>query len=555
MSAWQVAQRLLADFSTRRASRPPQSLCHADDRAAHLPSAITARPFIGVLAVLLGAVISTLDSRITTFGLADVRGAVHAGFDEGAWITTAFTVGQMMIGPISAWLGGVFGPRRVLTVSVVTFAISNWLLPFSPDLRYILAFQVISGLASGTFIPLAIGFVVQNLPAQLVVYGIAAYSLNLELSLNIAASIEGWFDEYWSWQWIFWDTALLAPLMLVCVRFGMPRQPINRTLLKTADWAGMLYASVGFSLLYAGLDQGNRLDWLNSGLINALLLGGVLLLVVFVVHELTYSRPWINLRFAASGNMPLLLLFISFFRFIILSTSYLIPQFLTNVPNYRAIDIGGVLKWVALPQFLSAPVVATILRVVDARLTMALGFALVGCACFMAGQLTQDWVGNDFLASQLLQGVGQSFGLTSLVWFALKHLEPSEIFTFGAVLQTGRLFGAQLGSAFIQTFVRTREQTYSNLIGLHVNAGSLLTDQRLADYAKVIAGRSVGQPEAAARATALLAQSVQKQAYVLAYIDGFMVLGLSVIGALLLMLLLRDPPAHLSQSAARSDAA
>jgi DHA2 family multidrug resistance protein len=547
----QFAQRLFWNRSPTRASAAPQTLCHPDDRAAHAPPAISARPFIGVLAVLIGAIISTLDSRITSFGLADVRGAVHAGFDEGAWITTAFTVGQMMIGPISAWLGGVFGPRRVLTISVVVFGISNSLLPLSPNLGYVFAFQAISGLASGTFIPLAIGFVVQNLPAQMVIYGVAAYSLNLELSLNIAASIEGWFDDYWSWKWIFWDTALLTPVMLICIVVGMPRQPINRALLKTADWAGMLYASVGFSVLYAGLDQGNRLDWVNSGLINALLLGGTLLLVVFVIHELTYKRPWINLRFAARGNMPLLLLFISFFRFVILSTSYIIPQYLVTVQNYRAIEIGGALKWVALPQFLSAPAVATILRFVDARLMMALGFTLVGCACFMAGQLTHDWVSEDFLPSQLLQAVGQSFGLTSLVWFSLKHLEPSEIFTFGAVLQTGRLFGAQLGSAFVQTFVRVREQTYSNLIGLHVNAGSFLTDQRLEYYAKIVGDRSIGDPEASARATALLARAVQNQAYVLAYIDGFMVLGFAVIGALLLMLLLRDPPAHLEQPAER----
>src|ERR1700723_3523187 len=247
-----------------------ESLVFAPPKVAEYNSAIH-----HALVDLLGAVISTLDSRITTFGLADVRGAVHAGFDEGAWITTAFTVGQMMVGPPSAWLGGVFGPRRVLTVSVVVFGIANALLPLSPSLGYVFVFQAISGLASGTFIPLAIGFVVQNLPTRLVIYGVAAYSLNLELSLNIAASFEGWFDDYWSWQWIFWDTALLSPLMLVCVVFGMPRQPVNRALLKSADWTGILYASVGFSLLYAGLDQGNRLDWLNSGLINALLLGGI----------------------------------------------------------------------------------------------------------------------------------------------------------------------------------------------------------------------------------------------------------------------------------------
>src|SRR5580658_11386839 len=224
----QFAWRLVGDRSSTRAGLPPQALGHPDDRAAHAPPTVSARPFIGVLAVLIGAVISTLNSRITNFGLADVRGAVHAGFDEGAWITTAFTIGQMMIGPISAWLGAAFGPRRVLSISVVIFAISNFLLPFSPSLGYVFVFQAISGLASGTFIPLAIGFVVQNLPARLVVYGVAAYSLNLELSLNIAASIEGWFDDHWSWKWIFWDTALLSPLMLVCVLFGMPRQPVNR---------------------------------------------------------------------------------------------------------------------------------------------------------------------------------------------------------------------------------------------------------------------------------------------------------------------------------------
>jgi DHA2 family multidrug resistance protein len=519
------------------------SLCHPADRAAQSSPLITTRPVIGVLAVLLGSIISTLDSRITNFGLADLRGAVHAGFDEGAWITTAFTVGQMLVGPVSAWLGMVFGPRRVLMISGAVFGLSNLLLPFSPGLGSVLAFQTVSGLASGTFIPLTIGFVVQNLPARLVVYGVAAYAMNLELSLNIAASIEGWFSDRGQWPWIFWDTALMAPLMLLCVHFGMPRQPVNRELLKTADWGGIIYASLGFSLLYAGLDQGNRLDWLNSGLINGLLLGGGILLVAFVVRELRCDRPWINLRFAASGNIPLLFLLITFFRFVILSTTYIIPQFLTTIQGYRAIDVGSVLLWIALPQLVLAPIVATILRFVEARFLLAFGFALVGAACFMAGQLTQDWAGGDFLPSQIVQAVGQSVCLTSLVWFFLKHLRPSEAITFGAVLQTGRLFGAELGTAFVQTFLRVREQVYSNLIGLHVIPGSSLTDQRLADYARAVAGHAAGQGETNARATALLAHSVQNQAYVLAFIDSFMVVGFAVIGMLLLMLTLRNPPA------------
>lgn len=539
-------------FARPLVARLPHTLCHPADMAAQTKPTISIRPYIGTLAVLLGSIIATLDSRITTFGLADVRGAVHAGFDEGAWITTALTVGQMMIGPASAWFGAVFGVRRVLMISATVFCVSNLLLPFASDLRSVLVFQFISGLSSGTFIPLTIGFVVLNLPPRMVVYGVAAYALNLELSLNIAASIEGWFDDHWSWHWIFWDTALPAPIMIACIHFGMPRQPINRELLKHADWCGILYSSLGFSVLYAALDQGNRLDWLNSGLINGLLLGGGLLLVAFVVQELTYHRPWINLRYVASGNIPLLFLLITVFRFAILSTSYVIPQFLVTVNNYRAIEVGSVLIWIAVPQFIIAPVTATILRFVEPRFMLALGFALVGCGCFMAGQLTQEWIGVDFLPSQLVQAMGQSIGLTSLVWFFLKHLEPTQIFTFGAVLQTGRLFGAQLGTAFIETFVRVREQIYSNLVGLHVSTGSFATTQRLQDYAQAVNSRSVGAPEAAGRATALLAQAVRIQSSVLAYIDGFMVIGFATMVVLLLMLVLRNPPGGIDAMAQSS---
>src|ERR1700722_20275962 len=102
---------------TERRSRPPV--------VAQTSPTLTTHPLIGVLAVLLGSIISTLDSRITSFGLADVRGAVHAGFADGAWITTAFTFEQMLVGQLSIWLGAVFGPRRVLLISGTVFAISN----------------------------------------------------------------------------------------------------------------------------------------------------------------------------------------------------------------------------------------------------------------------------------------------------------------------------------------------------------------------------------------------------------------------------------------------
>ncbi len=366
--------------------------------------------------------------------------------------------------------------------------------------------------------------------------------MNLELSLNVAASIEGWFDTNWSWAWIFWDTAILAIPMLICIFIGVPDQPTNKALLEKADWSGMLYGSLGLSLIYAALDQGNRLDWLGSGLVVALLAGGGFLLIIFVVREATHEHPWLDLKYATSGNIPLIALYISFFRMVILSSAYIVPQFLITVQNYRALEVGSALVWIALPQLVLGPLVATILRFVEPRIPMALGFTLVGIACYLSSHLTAAWTSPDFIVPAVIQAVGQTMALTSLIWFALYHLTPIQIVTLSAILQTGRLFGSEIGSAFIQTFIRMREQTYSNLIGIHVFSGAGQVSERLQDYVNAVAAHSVSATAAQGRALVLLATAVRKQAYVLAYIDGFLFLSFAVIVALILMLLLRPPP-------------
>lgn len=92
------------------------------------------RPYIGIVGVLLGSIMGTLGSRITSFGLADLRGGLHAGFDEGAWITTSFGVGQMLVGVASPYLGAVFGARRVLLTGILLFFIASLLAPMATSL-------------------------------------------------------------------------------------------------------------------------------------------------------------------------------------------------------------------------------------------------------------------------------------------------------------------------------------------------------------------------------------------------------------------------------------
>ncbi len=507
------------------------------------PAPYSFRPLIGIAAVLLGAVISTLFTRVTSFGLADLRGAVHAGYDDGAWITTATTVGQMCVGPLAAWLALVFGTRRVLLVASVIFAFVSALTPFAPNLTILLGAEFVLGVASGTYIPLTIAFVLQNLPPKLWPYGIAAYGLNLELSLNIPASLEGWYIDHLSWHWIFWQGTVLAVPLIACNFFGIPRTPVKWEALRGADFAGMLYLSAGFSLLYAAIDQGNRLDWLNSGLVNGLLAGGGLLVVAFVLRELTAVRPWVNLGFLLQRNIALMVTILVLYRFVILSTIYVIPQYLTSVQNFRSLQVGDVLLWIALPQFLIAPVIATVLRFVDPRYVLAVGLFAIGVACLLATGLTPDWASDDFLPSQILQAFGQSAALISLVLFMVRHLKPADALTFGVLLQTARLFGGEIGTGFMGTFVRIREQAASYLVGLHVQSGTGAAATRLAELTQAMLARAPATDVAQGRAATLLGAAVRTQANVLSYIDGFTVVALAAVLMLAMTAMLRPAPA------------
>jgi MFS transporter, DHA2 family, multidrug resistance protein len=500
----------------------------------------TSIPWLGLIAVLMGTFISTLNGRLSNFGLADIRGAIGAGYDEGAWITTAQTAAQMLITIPAVWMGAAFGPRRVLMGASISFAVTSLLIPFVTSLPVLLTMQFLGGLASGCFIPLTLSFVLLNTPPRYWALGVAVYTLNLELSLNISASLEGWYVEHHSWRWIFWQNVPLALIMSICLRRGMAVKPITQQ--PPSDIFGLLAGGSGLALIYAALDQGNRLDWLNSGLVWGLLCAGGLLLVGFVIHEARAAHPIVNLKVLFSAPLPSQFLLVAFLRLTITAASFFIPLFLGTVRGFRALEVGETLVWIAVPQLIVCPLAALILRWTDARLVAAIGFVFISVACLMvAYNLTPLWGSYQFLPSSLLQAVGQSFALSGVVFFGILQLRVQDALTFGAVLQTARLMGGEIGSAFEATFARVREQTASNLIGQHVQVGDPQVLERVRAYGA--ATTHVIDPDSAyARGELVLGNVVRAAATTQAVIDGFAVVGLLTAIALLLVVLRRAAP-------------
>jgi MFS transporter, DHA2 family, multidrug resistance protein len=499
-------------------------------------------PVVGVAAVMVGAFISTLNVRLTSVGLADIRGALGLGFDEGSWVSTVFLAAQMVVTPAAAWMSTVLSTRRVLLWTGAIFTASSLLPPFVHDYDTLIALQFIRGLAVGAFIPAALGFVLRSLAPQWWIWGIAAYAFRFVFSQNSGTAVEGWYSETGHWEWIFWQNAALTPVMMLLAALAMPRRPVDQDLLRRTDWPGIVYAGAGFGLIYAGLDQGNRLDWFNSGVVTGLLLAGGLLVVAFLLHEARTEYPLIHLRVFIQPNIAVPALLISIYGFGGTATSFVLPEYMTRIQGLRALQIGDTLNWIVLPQFVLVPLVTLLLKRIDARMLLAFGFSMIALGSWIDTGLTHDWASGDFMVSQLIEAVGLAFAITALITFAVANITPPQAAAIATLIQIARLLGNEIGSAVIQTFVRVREQVYSNLIGLHVVAGLTTTEQATAQLATPFGSRATGIGDPAAQGAGVLANLVRREAYVLAYIDAFWLIAwVSVLG-ILLILLLRPPP-------------
>jgi MFS transporter, DHA2 family, multidrug resistance protein len=495
---------------------------------AKLLTFLDQNPYVGTFGVFLGAGIATLNGRMISVGLPDLRGAMGFGFDEASWIPTSYNMALMFIGPFSVFLGAMLGARRVLLFSGTIFILCSILLPFSPSLRVMLCLQVISGLSSGTFYPLTLAYALNALPVRYVIYAIGVYAMDIIGATSVGTPLVAWYTEHLSWHWFFWQSAGLTILMMFCVYLAIPHPPKRPGPKPVLSWRGFLYGSLGLSLIYGAMDQGERLDWLNSGVIVGLLVTAAFLLAVVIIRRWRSPNPMVNPIFLINRNTMILAASLFSFRFVVLAIALVLPGVLGVMQQYRPLQTGSVLLWLVAPLIIMGYVAARLMRRFDNRLVLATGFVILAAACLLNAQLTSAWAGENFFVSQIVLGLGFGMAFTALVGsiiqnaFATNALaNPINILTYSSFIHCVRLLGGELGTAVMNRLISVREQFHSNIIGLHIDSGGWLTSERLAGIAHGLFPNSSGSEEAQARAALLLGGQVKVQAYALAYSDAY----------------------------------
>src|SRR5215468_5614821 len=521
----------------------------AQSAAVAMPAELSKSPLLGILGVIIGAGVVTLTGRMISLGLADLKGGLGFGFDDGSWISSAYNIALMFIGPFTVYVGALLGARRVLLLAATSFTLICLLAPLIHSYSLMIVAMVLAGLTSGTFYPLTLTFALRNIPPRFLPYTIALYATFVDGAVNIAPSLYGWYREHLSWHWVFWNSAVITVFMMICIYFGIPKPASAKKSGPAPSFAGFLYWSAGLAMLYAAIDQGERLDWWRSGLFNALFFGGTFLVVCAIVTRLRIPNPLVAVPYLRQWNTILLGIGLFLFRFCLVSTIILIPQSLA-VQGFVAQQIGPAILWSALPLLLIAFTAGLLLaNKVDSRFLLASGFACMAFACYLNADLTSAWSASNYYRTELLMGVGQAFAFIGLVGtiilqgiFSGGLSKPQWILTFSAFFHTVRLFGGNLGAVYMGHFIAQREKLHSNLLGLHVQSGSWITDTNIHQLAAGLFSKSSGVAAATGRAVGVISGRVRLQAYTLSINDGFYLVAWACVVMLVLIVLLRKSP-------------
>jgi DHA2 family multidrug resistance protein len=484
------------------------------------------KAWIAVIGATLGAFMAVLNIQIVNASLADIQGAIGAGIDDGGWISTSYLVAEIIVIPLTGWLVQVFSLRRYLLVNAVLFLLFSASCAFAHNLEQMIVLRAIQGFAGGVLIPMAFTITLTMLPNAQQPIGLALFALSATFAPAIGPTIGGYLTENWGWQYIFYVNLVPGVLMVGMLWFALEPAPMNLALFWQGDWPGIATMALGLGTLQTALEEGNKDDWFGSTFILRLSAIAAISLTLFVTIELTAQKPLLNLRLLIRRNFGFGSLANFLLGVALYGSVYILPVYLARIQGYNAEQIGMVLAWTGFPQLLLIPLVPRLMKRLDARIIIGLGFALFAASNFMNIYMTGDYAADQLQLPNIIRAIGQALILTPLSAVATAGIEKENAGSASALFNMMRNIGGAFGIALLQTFLTKREQFHSNVLVQSVSIDNPAVSFRLADLTQYFLSHGVSdKAEAMRQAVAAIAQVVRQQAFILGFSDTFFLLG------------------------------
>jgi len=473
----------------------------------------------------VGFFIALLDIQIVSASLRDIGGGLSAGTDETAWVQTSYLIAEIVVIPLSGWLSRVMSTRWLFSVSAIGFTLTSLLCGWAWNIQSMIVFRALQGFLGGSMIPTVFTTAFAFFQGPKVVIAAATIGALSSLAPTLGPTVGGWITDHYSWHWLFFVNLIpgifVAVVVPLLVRIDRP----NLSLLKGADYPGMILMALFLGCLEYTLEEGPRWDWFGDDTIRTTAWISGLAGVAFIWRSLTYANPVVDLRALESRNFALG----CFFSFVagigLFATIYLTPIFLGRVRGFSALQIGEAVFTTGIFQICAIPIYAALARRVDLRWLLMFGLGLFGLSMWNFMPITHDWGWRELLLPQALRGFSQQFAVAPTVTLTLGGLAPDRLKLASGLFNLMRNLGGAIGIAGCATILNDRANFHFLRLAEHLTTtNAAMTDllqQATANGTKLLGGDFVRGQTAALKELWLL---TWREAQTQTYADAFLVL-------------------------------
>ncbi|EXJ15375.1 DHA2 family efflux MFS transporter permease subunit [Imhoffiella purpurea] len=495
--------------------------------AEQLPPLPPSGRLLPAASVMLTTIMAIMDMTIVNVTLPHMMGALGATADQVTWVLTAYIVAEAVTIPLTGWLAGRFGRRRVMLFGIAGFVVASAACGLSESLSQMVIFRLIQGVAGAPLIPLSQGVLVTLFPQEQRGKAMAIWGIGVMLGPILGPTVGGLVTEHLDWRWVFYINLPVGLLNLAMVARSIretPRQAAG------TDWFGALMMIVGIGSLQTVLDRGNQEGWLDSDFILLLSLVAVSGLALFVWRGLTAKRPIVDLRLFADRNLALASTLMLVFGLALFGTIAIQPLLMERLLGYPVETTGLVMAPRGFGAAFGMLVVARLSGKVDPRWIIATGMVLAGSATWMMSWYSLDIGPGWLIWPGVLQGVGMGSIFVTLSTLAYATLLSSQTDAGAGLYNLSRSIGSSIGVSIAATWYSRFGQADWNRLGGHIDPFNPALHHWLQAQ-----GLTLDSP----LAPELLANELSRQSSMLAFTQVFGMIALSFVLMAPLLLLLK----------------
>ena len=491
------------------------------------------------ITVSLGAILEVLDTSIVNVAIPDIQANLGATITDVSWVITGYAIANVIIIPLTAWLGERFGQKRYFIFSLIGFTISSVLCGIAPNLSFLIASRILQGLCGGGLLAKAQAILFQTFPPEEQGTAQAVFGIGVIVGPAIGPTLGGYLTDSVGWRWIFFVNipfGILAVLMAILF-LPIDSQTIKQSRAKV-DWWGIGLLAIAVGSFQAFLGEGEQENWFDSGFIITLAVVAAIALVLFIWRELTTTKPAVNIKVLRHRSLAAGSLYSAILGMGLYGALFAVPIFAQNVLNYTAMQTGMLLFPGALAAGIMMPVLGKLTGKIDVRLLIGSGAVIISLVMFQLAKINPD-TGTEALFYPLLwRGLGTVLMFLPLSLATLGSLPKSDVPAGSGFYNLTRQLGGSIGIAVLATLLDRRKAFHYAILSDNVSFYNEATNRRLNALIGAFKSKGVDAETARQQALQVISNTVNLQASILSFEDIFHVVGIVFLCSLPLLLLL-----------------